>query len=99
MTDIVERLRAPGTTALDDEAAAEIERLRRIINAREYYIVWNPIETMPEARQVLVSDGVLVRPGTREGADVVHAPFPMQIKLWLYWAAMPKGPEVLNHGR
>lgn len=99
MTDIVERLRAPGTTALDDEAAAEIERLRRIITAREYYLVWNPIETMPENRQVLVSDGVLVRPGTRDGADVIHAPFPMQIKLWLYWAAMPKGPEVPNHGR
>lgn len=54
---------------------------------------WHPIETMPEGRQVLVAEGSMVRLGRREG-DVIHAPFPITLRLWSYWAELPAPPKV-----
>ena len=55
---------------------------------------WQPIETMPMQRQVLVSDGVLVKPGVRVDTDTVSAPFLQTIGFWTHWAPMPSPPKV-----
>lgn len=53
---------------------------------------WRPIESMPWNRQVLVSDGAIVKPATRVGPDVVVAPIPMRLGMWTHWAPFPAPP-------
>jgi hypothetical protein len=53
---------------------------------------WQPIETMPHSRQVLVSDGAMVRPATRISDDTVAAPILMRLGMWTHWAPFPKPP-------
>jgi hypothetical protein len=54
---------------------------------------WRPIETMPMNRQVLVSDGALVKPGIRISADTVAAPILMSLGMWTAWQPLPAPPS------
>ena len=53
---------------------------------------WRPIETMPENRQVLISDGALVKPGIRVAVNIIAAPTLMSIGLWTHWTPFPPPP-------
>lgn len=53
---------------------------------------WQPIATMPLHRQVLVSDGALVKPAIRVSAETVIAPIPMAIGMWTHWRPLPLPP-------
>ena len=55
---------------------------------------WQPIETMPMHKQVLVSDGDLVKPAIRVGKDTVSAPILMTIGMWSHWRPFPAPPLV-----
>lgn len=54
---------------------------------------WQPIETMPHHRLVLVSDGALVKPATRINDDTVAAPILMRLDMWTHWQPMPEPPR------
>lgn len=54
---------------------------------------WQNIKTMPMNKLVLVSDSVLVRPGTRIEEDVVAAPFLQNIGFWTHWMPLPPPPS------
>lgn len=55
---------------------------------------WQPIETMPLHKQVLVSDGSLVKPAVRINDDTVSAPILMTLRLWTHWRHFPAPPKV-----
>lgn len=56
-------------------------------------MTWQPIETMPLHRQVLVSDGALVKPAIRHNSDTISAPTLMTIRLWTHWMPLPLPPR------
>jgi len=51
---------------------------------------WQPIETMPLHRQVLVSDGALVKPAIRVSEASVAAPILMALRMWTHWMPLPR---------
>ncbi len=57
---------------------------------------WRPIETMPQHRQVLVSDGALVKPAIRISNDTVAAPILMTIGMWTHWQPLPEPPDAAD---
>ena len=53
---------------------------------------WQPIDTMPLHRQVLVSDGALVKPAIRVSEASVAAPILMALRMWTHWMPLPLPP-------
>jgi hypothetical protein len=55
-------------------------------------VMWREVECMPEGHECLITDGSIVRTGTRLPGDLMAAGVVTPIGMWTHWAAMPLLP-------
>lgn len=55
-------------------------------------VEWREVECMPEGHECLITDGSIVRTGTRLPGDLMVAGVVTPIGMWTHWAAMPVLP-------
>ena len=55
-------------------------------------VEWREVECMPEGHECLITDGSIVRTGTRLPGDFMMAGVVTPIGMWTHWAAMPMLP-------
>ena len=55
-------------------------------------VEWREIECMPEGHECLITDGSIVRTGSRLPGDLMVAGVVTPLGMWTHWAAMPALP-------
>ena len=58
-------------------------------------VEWREVECMPEGHECLITDGSIVRTGTRLPGDLMVAGVVTPIGMWTHWAPMPLLPLAL----
>lgn len=62
-------------------------------------VMWREVECMPDGHTCLITDGTIVRTGSRDG-DTMNAGLVTPLSHWTHWAAMPLLPlSIMFRGR